>query len=167
MELHEKATAALSWFETGERKSEDTGRMIRVIPHGAEGPGEWLTELCRKAHGDMFPDDFRYEMIEDALTYFADESNDADDYGEQCDNLVPVYNAERLRWLASHLERAGYCDEACEENGIDGSMGIMDRIALGFYAEVSEVFGLVRQALADADEDAITTRPEKGLTQEL
>lgn len=160
MTLHEKAAAALSWFESGERVSTDTLRTIRTTPHGDDGPGDWLQEICQHAHGSMMPDDFRYEMIEAALTYFADADNDADDYHEACDNEVPVYNAELLRWLASHLERAGYCDEAVSELiGPSNEPDIIKTIALGFYYEQHEVFGLVRQALEDADDDEVRARP--------
>jgi len=42
----------------------DTARDI-LLP--ADGAPDWFTDLCRHAHGDMMPDDWRYEFLQDAL----------------------------------------------------------------------------------------------------
>lgn len=118
---------------------------------------DWVQELCHSAHGDMLPDDWRYEFIQDALNALEeDEDNEPD-----VDNLYP-YNADRLDWLSSNLNRAGYCDEAMEEIGGEFS-GIFDTIAIGMQAELREVFALVRDAL---DEQAIEQETEPDGVQE-
>jgi len=158
MELHDKATAALSWFTTGERKSDETGRQITM--HRDESP-QWLKDLCYHAHDDgdaagaMLPDDFRYEFIEEALQFLADDDNNPDEYEPE----PSIYNAELHRWVSSHGWRSGYCDEAREEFG--GEAGtLVDQIMLGQQWEMRRVFDRVRSFLDDLDEDAVTTRTE-------
>jgi hypothetical protein len=67
------------------------------------------------------------------------------------DTLYP-YTADRLGWLASHLEGAGYCDEAAE--GGDGPPpDILAYVAWGMDRELREVFGLVRSKLEEIAEE--------------
>lgn len=156
MNLQEKAAAALTWFERGERESTDTGERIWVVkdPHGAGEPGEWVRDLAWRAHGEgdgqMLPDDWRYELIRQALDYLA-EGNDPDDFNPE----PPVYNSELLRWLGSHGWRPGYCDQYDEEFGAtEGSM--MDRIGRGWCMEATEVYILVcnyLEGLPDEDDN--------------
>lgn len=136
-------------FQAGPRDSTDTGRPIRVL---GDGRPDWMQDVARAAHGGMPPDDFRYELIEEALDALIEADGDEDDARDALPE-APCYNAERLRWLASHLERAGYCDEAAENYGADAGT-IFDRIALGYRAEQEEVLSLVVRALADVDTDA-------------
>ena len=140
------AADALPHFTKGERVSEYTGRRIVKV---ADGAPDWITELCREAHGDMFPDDWRYEMIEDALRMFAeaDDENGAERLMDEAE--PPIYNVQRLHWLASHLGRAGYVDEACEDLCVGADVGILDRIALGYMAELREVFSSVAASLRE------------------
>lgn len=157
MTLSEKAANALTWFTTGERKSEDTGRQITTTH---DDKPEWVKDLCYKAHddgdgaGSMLPDDWRYEFIYDALSYLADQDNDPDEYEPE----PSIYNAELHRWLSSHGWRAGYCDEAAEELGGDG--GIDASIARGQWWEMRRVFDRVRSYLDQLDEDEISGRRE-------
>jgi hypothetical protein len=144
------AEQAGSWFTSGERKSEDTGRQIRIVKDGAP---EWVSDLCHEAHGDMFPDDWRYEFIEDSLERIAE----ADNPDDALDEIEPdIYNADRLRWLSSHLDRAGYCDQAQDEGLVADDVDLMDRIGLGQYMEKREVLdsvlGFLRN-LAEEQED--------------
>lgn len=118
-----------------------------VLP--ISGAPEWFVDLCRTAHADMMPDDWRYEFIQDALTELS-EADDWDDVEPDVDSLYP-YTADRLKWLASHLDRAGYCDEAMEETGATFT-GTGNLIALGMYWELRQVFGLVREFLTDRAE---------------
>lgn len=158
MELHEKATAALGWFTEGERKSEDTGRQIRVVrdPHGEGEPGHWVRELVYDAHDDgdgggaMMPDDWRYEFTEDALLYLAEEGNDPDEYEPE----PSIYNAELMRWCASHGWRAGYCDEADEELGSHEG-GVIGSMGRGQWLEMRRVFDRVRAFLDATDDDDV------------
>lgn len=134
-------------FTAGPRISDDTKRPIRTLRDGAP---EWMHDVVRAAHGDMLPDDWRYEMIENAAGALSD-TDDEDDAREIIENNVPVYNADLLRWLGSHGGRAGYCDDAADEYGV---RGIMNLIQLGFMVEAREVFESVLAALRERAEAA-------------
>jgi hypothetical protein len=115
----------------------------------ADDAPEWFTGLCHAAHGGMMPDDWRYELIQDALGAIEDG---ADEDRLDLDGLYP-YTADRLDWLASHLDRPGYCDEAAEDMG--GPPGdILAFVAWGMDRELREVFGLVRSKLEEFAEGA-------------
>jgi hypothetical protein len=123
----------------------DTARDI-LLP--ADGAPPWFTDLCHHAHGSMMPDDWRYEFIQDALHALQDG---ADEDRLDLDALYP-YTADRLDWLASHLDRHGYCDEAADDMG--GPPGeILALVAWGMDRELREVFGLVRTKLEEIAED--------------
>ena len=126
----------------------DSGETIYAVKDSAP---EWIGDMCRAAHGDMFPDDWRYDCIHSALSWISDTG--ADEYAELdghefADGHVDVYTSGRLAWLASHLDRPGYCDRAADELG-GGDMDTVERIGLGQYAESLEVFGYVAAALED------------------
>lgn len=121
----------------------DEGRDI-VLP--VDGAPTWFTDLCRSAHGEMWPDDWRYEFIGDALAAFS-ECVDPEECEPDVDDLYP-YTHDRLRWIGSRLDRMSYCDEAMEETGGEFT-DTAALIALGMWWEMWEVWGLVRQALAD------------------
>lgn len=118
-----------------------------VLP--ADGAPAWFTNLCRHAHANMMPDDWRYEFIQDALDALED-CDEPDNCEPDVDSLYP-YTSDRLNWLASHLNRAGYCDEAMEELGSEFT-STTDLIALGMYWELREVFQLVREFLQERAE---------------
>jgi hypothetical protein len=67
---------------------------------------------------------------------------------------VPVYNAERADWLASHLSRVGFVDGASEEYGCDSEGGIMAMIGRGIYFELEMIGAALFDAIeGEADED--------------
>jgi hypothetical protein len=123
----------------------DPGRDILLPVDDAPG---WFTGLCRHAHGPLMPDDWRYEFVQDALGALADG---ADEDRLDLDGLYP-YTADRLDWLASHLERAGYCDEAAEDAG-GPPADILAFVALGMSRELWEVYELVRERLEELAEE--------------
>lgn len=117
----------------------------------ADNAPEWVADAIYAAHGGMLPDDTKYSMvsevadaIEEALSY--DEDPD-DARHERVDGLVPVYNRDRVTWLASHLTRAGYVDEARREFG--GDVDLFDQLGRGIYAEYDEIWGIVADAIAE------------------
>jgi hypothetical protein len=119
----------------------DTARDI-LLP--ADDAPAWFTDLCHAAHGSMMPDDWRYEFIQDALAAIEDG---ADEDQLDLDALYP-YTADRLDWLASHLDRPGYCDEAADDVG--GPPGdILALVAWGMDRELREVFDLVRTRIEE------------------
>jgi hypothetical protein len=144
--IYEKAQEAYDWFETAERQE------VESITRLKEGAPEWVTELVYRAHGEFLPDDWRYVAIRAALGDIADnEPDDLDEYAaEWADGHVDVYNAARVQWLASNLNRAAYCDEAAAEFGLDEERGIFHLIGLGQYMEASEVYASIAESLTDA-----------------
>src|SRR5881394_1069495 len=123
----------------------DTDRDI-LLP--ADGAPPWFTDLCHHAHGSMMPDDWRYEFIQDALNAIEDG---ADEDRLDLDALYP-YTADRLAWLASHLDRPGYCDAAAEEAG-GPPADVLAFVAWGMDRELREVLDLVRSKLEEIAED--------------
>lgn len=143
------ADEALALFHAGERVSTHTGREIRVTDHESEP--EWVRDLRFNAHrdpdgADMLPDDWRHEMIEDALRIYSEAADDDDAQQRADDYEAPIYNTTLLGWLASHLYRLTYCDEAFDEYGGD-DLGMIGRMALGFYHEFRIVFASVGDSL--------------------
>ena len=138
-----------------EGRVRDSGESFRVL---RDGSPQWMTDVAMAAHGDMLPDDWRYSAIEDAAGWIAgaDGSADLDDEAHAfADANVDVYNADRTAWLSSHLDRAGYVDEAREEYDATDD-GIMADIGRGQYVELLEVYTSVLselRAIADEDED--------------
>lgn len=110
-----------------------------VVP--VDDAPEWFGELCREAHGDMMPDDWRYEFIEDALT----QIENGDEEPRSVDSAYP-YTADRLNWLASRNDRMGYCDEGISNYG-DGIKTMDSALAIGMATEMDEVFNLVKSQL--------------------
>lgn len=125
----------------------------KVLPQ-KDAP-QWFTDLCHHAHGDMLPDDWRYEFIQDALN--ALENDGDDENGPDLDDVYP-YTADRLNWLASRLDRHGYCDEAAEDIG-ESPKQILDLIALGMDRELREVFDLIRERLAKIEDERTEADP--------
>jgi len=124
-----------------------------------DGAADWIGDAAQSAHGDMMPDDTRYRMIGDiadaigeALRYNADADLD-DERGEIVDDVPSVYHGARFAWLASHNNRADYCDQAREEGRIADDASLSDRIAAGWCEEADEIYGALLEALNDrADE---------------
>lgn len=154
------ARFAYDCFETAHRSAhpayvhsgdEDGDAYVRVI----EGAPGWVTDLCHHAHGEMFPDDWRYRAIRDALEAIM-EADDLDDAGaEYADGMVDVYTGARLAWLSSNLNRVGYCDDAQDEYGSE-DQSVTALIGQGQYQEASEVFGLVRGFLEKLEQEPRT-----------
>lgn len=151
------AKEAQACLERGEREADGIGKIL--VPRTEDRPA-WFQELCHKAHGDMMPDDWRYEFIGDALDFLAqadpesDENDVSDGWHEWCDGRY-VYTHEQTAWLHSRADRSGYCDDAAADYG-DAASTTLDRIALGMLQELNEVFGSVFESLrelADAEPD--------------
>lgn len=132
--LEGQASEANRWFTRDKRN--DGKEFVKV----KDGAPEWVTSLCRAAHNNanIWPNDWRYEFIEDALTALENGDEDCPDL----DDKYP-YTASRLQWLSSHLDRPGRCDEANEEYGGEVK-GITDLIGLGMQHEMREVFDCVK-----------------------
>lgn len=129
----------------------------------ADAPA-WAQDAVQAAHADMMPDDWRYRMIrevalelDEVLSYNADADLD-DAAHERIDSLIPVYNWDRLQWVASSLYRAAYVDEALENMGghLSHEDGLFTLLAYGLEQEYREIWYALTKALADeveAEED--------------
>lgn len=148
--IRARAAIAAAWFETAERAGGDEFYRLR------DGRPEWVQCLVWRAHGDgeLMPDDFRYATTHAALEFLAESDDDPRDRSHEfADQTVDVYTFDRLAWLASNLRRPGYCDDAVAEFGPPDPDGIVERAALGQYAEACEVFELVLDALEQLPDD--------------
>jgi hypothetical protein len=140
-EVDELAREAAGWFATGER--DDGSRYVYLKD---EAPS-WIGDLVYEAHGGLFlPDDWRYECIQDALYAIAD-GGDEDEH--EFADRVDVYTGDLLAWVASNLNRPGYCDEAQSEGIAEEGIDVIRLITLGQYMERREVYGLTYRALVD------------------
>ena len=109
---------------------------------------DWITELCHTAHGDMLPEDYRYQFIVEAL----DALEEAEDPDEARDGYEFEWrNYSLALWLGSHGHRFSYCDDWASEHGyeLNNAEG-GDTVGLrqgGHLAERWEVLDLVRGSL--------------------
>jgi hypothetical protein len=141
MNIQELARQYADWFETATR-SDDTD-FIRL-----KTEDDNIHQLIRNAHGDMMPDDFKYQFIHEALEAIA-ETDDIDDVCLEPD----IYNRDLLKWVSSNLNRPNYVDEAVEELGYKD---LFNSLAIGQIREKDEVLYSVRaslEALCEGFED--------------
>jgi hypothetical protein len=135
IDIRTLAETAGEYF-TLRRRGDETFTTLR------DDAPDWVRDIVYRAHGGMLPDSWRYDRIRDAFRAIADGLEDASEFAA---DAVDVYADERLRWLASNLNRPAYCDEAGREFGSPGD--ILELIGFGQYLEAAEVFGLVLDGL--------------------
>lgn len=140
--IQELATEARGYFTRTQRTN---GEWFFSFDH--ETTPEWVHDLAHAAHGDMLPDDYRYEMIVDALSFIADNGDTDDGSHEFADSEVSASTADRTAWLASHLDRVGYMIEAQSAFGAEPDPATA--IGYGWYLEAHEVYESVLSSLAD------------------
>jgi hypothetical protein len=136
-----KATLARNALESKNRS--DNGERYICVKDDAP---DWVTELCREAHDDMFPDDFVFETVAEALDAIIDQDGEADSVELEAD----CYNSDLLAWLGSHSSRVNYTDQAAEEFGT-ASEGIINQIMQGQYLEKRQILGNVVSFLENLD----------------
>jgi hypothetical protein len=144
-EIIAAAKEASRYFET--RKRQDGEEFVTL----KDDRPEWVHELARKAHGDMLPDDHRYEMIRYAVNAIAEAPEDSqglDEIPYSDDGPVSVYTGDQLKWLASRADRYSYVDQRIEDLG-EHADSIMEDIRGGWASEWDETFQLVLQALTE------------------
>lgn len=148
MTINELAAEARGYLKRSKQK--DAPGIGKILLPDTTNRPDWFQELCHDAHGDMMPDDWRYEFIGDALDYILDaDTEDEDDLREGFDQDFDgkyIYTHEQTAWLASRNDRAGYADDAVKEYGME-DCDTMQRIALGMLYEAREVFESVLQSL--------------------
>ena len=152
--IKQAAEDALACLEMAKR--DDGTKFLRAIDgtwmdeHRTEGP---VLAAHRQAGGDlMMPDDHRYQMVHDAfqaLSYLDDDATEDDARDELANIEPPVYTSELCTWLASHIYRQGYCDEAMEEGLVTPKSTIFDRLQAGYIQEQAEVSRAVLAWITD------------------
>lgn len=131
MTIAELAEKARSYFKLRTRKGGE-----QFWTHMGKAP-EWVQGMVRDAHGDLMPDDWRYQFIVDALAAIAEGVDDSEIEAD-------IYNADLLRWVSSNLRRISYCDDAAEEYG---AVGLIPTLSAGQVAERREVYASVLASL--------------------
>lgn len=100
-----------------------------------------LMNIIQKVNGEIFPDDYKYEFVYEALLNIS-EAHDI--YEIQCE--PNIYNNELLEWLSSHASRIEYVNETVEELG-HSEDGLIGDISIGQWAEKNEVLTIVLSEL--------------------
>jgi hypothetical protein len=124
-----------------------------------DGSPDWMRDLVMDAHRDgsmgfdgvpgmgmMFPDDWRYEFIVEALDAIENASDRDLDNGD-VRLEADIYTHDLLTWLASRIDRTSYCDDAMNEGLVSINADMVARISAGQYTEKNEVFALVYGSL--------------------
>lgn len=150
-------------FDTRRRDENDEDTQFVTLDESARGT--WMQDAVYDAHGDELPDDWIYNVCENAAIHCAEyESEDdaTEDAGtEFCDGQVDAYNADRLKWLSSNLNRAGMADQAAEDLGCENA-DIYDRIGYGQYEMASRILGCIARAITDeADRRDVETADDE------
>lgn len=149
------AYAAFGYFQTVHT---ERGSILKVKPDAPI----WMSDLVHHAHGDMLPDDRRYQYIREACDLLS-ENEDLDD--AMNDVQVDVYTPALIDWLGSHSERRYYADMALHDYGIAPDTTVVDIIDWGQRLERCEVIGLVDGYLRDLLREHDINPDDEGLTE--
>lgn len=145
MDLKELAEQTSGYFESRQRGTPKPGEDPEMFWTMKSYRPVWVREMVYRVHDDghFSPDDFKYRTIMDVLDAIAEGQ------GTEDLNLEPdIYNSDLLDWLGSHLERAGYVDEATKEYG-HGDQGIMGDIGQGQWYEKDQIARIVVETLTE------------------
>lgn len=146
---------AAEWVKMFERRQTNDGDEIWTLRDGAAG-GDWesghpLRAAIREAHGDMLPDDYKYRFVVESLRAIVNHDGDIDEAREHIE--ADINHADLLKWLSSHIERAGYVDEYVDDYfGLGQPDSIMQVIQCGQWLEKTEVFDIVARYVEDEAE---------------
>jgi hypothetical protein len=136
MTIQERAQLALTYFA---RQTRADGFDL-VTEH--EDAPQWITKLVADAHGEHYPDIYRYQFLYEALRVIAAG------HGAMVARTSPH---ELVSWLASRDDRYIYVDEAVAQQGHGGS--VLDDLRAGMLWEKTEVLYAVRGSLEDHKEE--------------
>jgi hypothetical protein len=135
----------MSYFES---KARDDGTTFIAM---RDDVPEWVSDAVFEAHDGELPNDWRFDICDSIFDALSDDI-DADEH-EIADELVDVYNSDRLAWLSSNQSRVAYCDDAREEFG-SGDDDLLAQIGMGQYHCISQMVAVIREAITDnADEE--------------
>ena len=145
MTIQQLAQEAYDSLQRASRK--DGSTYVRI----ADDAPDWVQPLVHDAHGDLMPDDWRYETIEDALSTIAESDNNLDEGDHEFADDADIYNADLLKWVGSHGSRGGYVDDALTEFG--PARDFYHSLQLGQYTERLEVYTSVLSYLTERVEE--------------
>ena len=143
---------------------EDTRNDGSTFVHLRHKSPEWMTEAAHAAHGDMLPEDTRYRMIREVCEAFADFDDGEIEVYDAVAPLVDCYTADLTRWLASHIIRISYVDEAMSDGGWPTDGGLCQLLMIGQQKEHEEIgFALLSafETRADETDDTSALRDEE------
>jgi len=131
-------------------KVRDNGQGFYCLTNDAP---QWVTDFVHVVHGDMMPDDYKYQFIHEAVEFLCDNDNE-DDLQQSAEGAI--YNHERLQWLASNAERPYIVDETVQEFGLADSkdFNVLDLINQGYVWEQCDVYRTVFDELQKMVEGA-------------
>jgi len=138
----------LQGYLTTDKRDDDT-QFIKTT----ENCPTWFKSLVMEAHGEMMPEDYKYQFVSDAIDYIAD-NGDNDDLLD-CPEIEPDwYTSDLTAWLHSDNRRVYYLTEVLEELGIkDG----FQALASAQLREKEEVYFIIlngiRERLTEENEE--------------
>lgn len=155
------ATIAREFADSFITKQRDNGETFYCLKDGAP---EWMSDAIMAAHdgGEMLPNDWSYRLCSAMAEHIAEtlEYDSDADLGDAVlkgsDSLVPHGNYDRAQWLASHLYRVSFVDDAVLEYG-QPEGGVMAAIGFGMARELEMIGRALVEAIeeqAEEDEDA-------------
>jgi len=88
---------------------------------------EDISNLAREAHGDLFPNDYTYRFIADALSTLHDSDVETiDEAQEAIAQIEPdPYTSDLTAWLASDVRRVYYLDDIIGEYSPDDGFTLL------------------------------------------
>lgn len=120
---------------------------------------EWMTDAVRDSHARALPDDYVYSLCEECADGIAEHSDWLDDVDsvedylhEIADAAVPIYNAERARWLSENISNCEWIAESVANFGAPSECDVFDLLGQGMYAQASYVAGILFNAIREAAE---------------
>jgi len=160
--MDKKQELAKAFYKAFVRSTRDEKNEFGVTHfyHLAPNSPQWMEDAIHAAHGDIFPNDWVYDACHSIVGHMEDidPSDWEDSVSDWADSNVDVYNVDRARWLASHLDFGGMVDEAVEELG-HSDQGIYGDIGIGQYRFLENIAQALIQAVeehAELEEDEET-----------
>lgn len=117
---------------------------------------DWVYDLVREAHGTMFPDDWRYSATRQACSHVSECEGDTDPDDlphEIADALTDVYTMRLTAWMASHIDRVAYVDQAREESLVAADAPVFNLLQAAQYVELFEIASSVVASLVERLEE--------------
>lgn len=145
MALAEKFGAALTW------KYRDDGKRYVILDKDSPHYSEWMHDAVYAAHDGKLPNDWTYEMVEEAVDWIKADGENAESCLFAEAYISPHSHAELLAWASSHGERWDLAEEKLEE----GENALAAVFFSAMFEEALDVFNIVYNHLASEAELAL------------